>query len=238
MPQAFSYDGDGTVVPFRFNGRIPQVEGRIDGIPGKFDIDTGSRASLALFGPFVEKHDLKAHYARHVEAVTGWGIGGPVRALVARAKSLELGAVRIEDIVVDLSLQSTGAFVDPYVAGNVGAAVLKRFNLVFDYDDKRVIFEPNANSRVSDPYDRSGMWINLAEDGFTVVDVVRGGPAEQAGIKPGDTILAIDGRTFEELGLSTARQRLRTEAPGTRLRAKVRSGSADRDVVLVLRELI
>ena len=34
LPSAFSYSGDGTVVPFQFNGQIPQVEGKIDGIPG------------------------------------------------------------------------------------------------------------------------------------------------------------------------------------------------------------
>jgi serine protease Do len=36
--------------------------------------------------------------------------------------------------------------------------------------------------------------------GAYVVDVVKGGPAEKAGIKPGDVILAIDGRAIEDSG--------------------------------------
>src|SRR5208337_2920031 len=59
VPSAFDNHGDGIVVPFQFNEHIPQVEGEIDGIPGKFDIDTGSRSSVDLLRPFAEKHDLK-----------------------------------------------------------------------------------------------------------------------------------------------------------------------------------
>ena len=48
-PSAFTYQGHGTVVPFRFNEQIPQVDGSIDGFPGKFDIDTGAaRGSVTI----------------------------------------------------------------------------------------------------------------------------------------------------------------------------------------------
>jgi len=109
LPPAFSYTGEGTVVPFKFNEHIPQVEGEIDDLPGQFDIDTGSRSSLDLLGPFVEKHDLKARYAPKVEGVTGWGVGGGARSLVTRAKTLRLGGVTVAAPVTELSLQKTTA---------------------------------------------------------------------------------------------------------------------------------
>ncbi len=238
LPSAFAYEGDGAVVPFVFNGHIPQVEGAIDGIPGKMDIDTGSRASLDLLAPFVATHDLVAHYAPKFEATTGYGIGGPARSLVTRAHVLDLGGVEVKDVVTELSTQTQGAFTDPYVAGNVGAGVLKRFNLVFDYGTQHIIFERNANDAKPDVYDRSGMWINLSEGGFEVLDVVPDGPAAEAGLKVGDEITAIDGRPTAEMSLPDTRVQLKTESPGTKLRLTVRSGSSTREAVLVLRDLV
>jgi Aspartyl protease/PDZ domain len=238
LPEAFDYEGQGTAVPFKFNNHIPQVDGEIDGLAGKFDIDTGSRASLDLMGPFVEKHDLKAKYAPRLEGVTGWGVGGPARAAIGRAQVLKLGDVSVPAPVTELTLQKKGAFTDPYVAGNVGAGVLKRFNIVFDYGRKRLIFEKNANYGKADAFDRAGMWMNEAEGGFEVMDVFAGSPAADAGIKVGDTIVAVDGLPVASLTLPGLRQRFRTDAPGTKVTLKVRTGEAEREAVLTLRDLV
>jgi hypothetical protein len=238
LPSAFTYQGTGVVVPFKFNNHIPQVEGEIDGIPGKMDLDTGSRASIDLLTPFVEKHDLKARYAPKFEATTGFGVGGPARSLVTRASVLKLGGVEVKNVVTELSTQKKGGFTDPYVAGNVGAGVLKRFNIIFDYDKQQLIFERNANDAQPDIYDRSGMWINLGADGFEVMDVVVGGPAAEAGLKVGDIITAIDGRPTTDLSLPATRVKFKTNAPGTELRLRVRSGEATREAILVLRDLV
>ena len=237
VPSAFAYKGDGTTVPFQFNEHIPQVEGEIDGIPGKFDIDTGSRSSLSLLGPFAEKHDLATHYGAKLEAVTGWGVGGAARSLVTRAKVLRLGKVEVHDPVTELSLQKKGAFVNPYVAGNVGAGVLKRFNITFDYQHQQLIFERNANYGQPDVFDRSGMWLNQSGDTLEVMDVVAGGPAAAAGLKTGDKILAIAGRPVSQLSLPAVRQEFKSQ-PGTKLRLSIQSGEQKRDVELVLKNLV
>lgn len=222
-------------IPFTFDERTPQVEGKIDGIPGRFTVDTGSRTSLDLNGPFARTHGLKERYGARVEAATGWGLGGPSRSAVAKAGLLELGGVRVESPVVHLSLQEKGALSDPYLAGNVGGGILKRFTVTFDYGHQVMYLEPNGQA--ADGYDRAGLWINQDGDGYAVVDVVAGSPAAEAGLKPGDTILVLDGGAAKELPVSEARARLR-KAPGTRVRLTVRSGGASREVTMVLRELI
>jgi hypothetical protein len=238
VPSAFSASATGTVVPFVFNNHVPQVEGEIDGIPGKFDIDTGSRASLSVLAPFAEKHGLKDRYGAKLAAMTGWGVGGAARGLVTRARVLKLGGVTVDSPVIELSLQTKGAFTDPYVAGNVGAGVLKRFNITFDYSRQQLIFERNANDGVRDTYDRAGMWINLADGAFEVEDVVAGGPAAAAGLKIGDRILAIDGKEAARLPLPDARAALRTAPPGTRVRLTLGPADAPREVEVVLRDLV
>jgi hypothetical protein len=238
QPSAFAYDGPGPVVPFEFKGRVPQVDGEIDGLEGKSTSDTGSRVSLDLLGPFVEKNGLRAKYAPTVEGVTGWGVGGPVRAQVTRATLLELGSVSIPAPVTMLSRQKAGVFADAYVAGNVGAGVLKRFRVIFDYQRQRLIFEPGAEVARRDVFDRAGLWLNLDEGAFEVADVIPGGPAADAGLASGDRILAVDGKPASSLSLPDLRLRFRSDPPGTGIHLRVRSGKAERDVELTLRDLV
>jgi hypothetical protein len=239
-PEQFVYGGAGTAVPFKFNDHVPQVDGEIDGIKGPFDIDTGSRSSLDLFAPFVEKHKLKGKYRPRFEGVTGWGVGGPSRSALARANVLKLGNVEIKRPVTELTLQTTGAFTDQYGAGNVGAGVLKRFNLVFDYGRKVIYFERNANDARPDVFDRSGMWINVTEGGgsFDVVDVIAGGPAERAGLAAGDQIVRVDGVKADELSLPELRRRFRSDAPGTAIRVEFERAGKVAPAEVILRDLI
>ncbi len=237
-PKTFAYAGKGTTVPFQFNAHIPQVDGSIDGLTGKFDIDTGSRASLDLLAPFAEKHQLKDRYGVKVEGVTGWGVGGAARSQVTRAKELRLGDVSIPSPVTELSLQTKGAFIDPYVAGNVGGGVLKRFNITFDYGHQKMYFEPNANYARPDVFDRSGMWLNSAGSVFEVVDVIAGGPADKAALHAGDRIVAVDGKKAESITLPDLRARFKSEGPGTKIRLKVQTGDATREVVVTLEDLV
>jgi membrane-associated protease RseP (regulator of RpoE activity) len=170
--------------------------------------------------------------------VTGWGVGGPVRSLVTRAQVLRLGSVTIERPVTELSLQRSGAYTDPYVAGNVGAGLLKRFNLVFDYGRQQIVFEANGVPAALEGFDRTGMWLNLADQAFEVADVTAGGPAAAAGIKAGDRILAVDGVKADRLSLAAVRDRGRTEPPGTSWRLTLATGQTAREVTLVLQDQI
>ncbi|MFN7971855.1 MAG: aspartyl protease family protein [Acidobacteriota bacterium] len=241
LPSAYRPSGTGTTVPFEFHESTPQVEGEIDGIAGKFTIDTGSRASLDLHVPFAKKHDLKARYAPKVEGVTGWGVGGAARSLVTRCGSLRIGpapGVTVEKPVTELSVQRGGAYTDEYVAGNIGGGILKRFTLVFDYGKQTITFVPNPAAEI-DGFDRAGMWLNLAKDGaFAVIDVFAGTPAAEAGLKAGDRITAIDGKTSRDVTLPRVRARLRNEPPGTKVRLEVETGGKTREVTLVLRDLV
>jgi len=223
-------------VPFRFKGHIPEVDGTVDGIAGAFDIDTGSRASLDLTGPFVEKNGLVEKLKARTRVVSGAGIGGRVYSTLARAGSLTLGEVTVQKPVTFLSQQQKGAFADVYIAGNVGYGVLSRFNITFDYAHQQIFFEKNAAYGRPDVADRSGMWLERTARGFEVFDVVAGGPAERAGVRTGDVIVAIDGRPVSRWMLADARLRFKATV-GTRVRVTLQGGKL-RQVAIALRDLV
>ena len=237
LPDAFQAPAGATVVPFTFNEMTPQVEGKIDGIPGKFTIDTGSRATLWVNRPFAEKHSLFDKPGKKIEALAGWGVGGQGRGLVTRAGLLELGDVRVPAPVTSIALQQRGSMADPYLAGNVGGGILRRFTVTFDYGRQKIYFEPNASNAQEDTWDRSGLWLNRADAGYRVEDVVADSPAAAAGLKVGDLVLAVNGRKATELPVAEAREILKS-APGTRVRLQVKSGATEREVEVVLQEMV
>ncbi|HSF41112.1 MAG TPA: PDZ domain-containing protein, partial [Thermoanaerobaculia bacterium] len=221
-----------------FDEQTPQAEGKIDGISGRFSLDTGSRSSLDLFGPFAETHGLTAKYAPKFEMVTGWGVGGGVRSAVARGSLLELGSVQVPSPITEIARTKSGAYTDRYLAGNVGNGVFRRFTVTFDYSRQLVYFQPNGSFAAKDTFDRAGLWMNKSGEGFEVIDLAAGGPAAEAGLKAGDTILTVDGQSARDLALPEVRARFRESAPGTKVRLSVLSGGKTREVMVTLRDLV
>jgi membrane-associated protease RseP (regulator of RpoE activity) len=238
-PEAFRPPADATPVPFIFYSHVPEAEGSFEGLPGKFDIDTGSRVELSLTKPFAERNGLREKHPKGVVAVDGWGVGGPVKSYVTRASGLKLGSVAITNVVTSLAIQDKGSFSDPTYDGNVGDKLLKRFAVTFDYFGQILYLKPRPGPVAdADTFDRSGMWINSAADGFEITDVTPGGPASTAGLKVGDHIVAVNGAAADPHKLSGFRQELRETAPGTVLQLKVRRGAATSTVDLTLRDQI
>jgi predicted metalloprotease with PDZ domain len=238
LPDKFSYRGRGVVVRFERPRQIPLVEAELDGVHGKFGIDTGARSSLLVYGPFAEQNKLQEKYGAKLEGVTGWGLGGPVRSLLARAKELKIGDVVVRDLVIRLSTQKKGLTTSSDLAGLIGPDVLSQFDVTVDYSRNQVIFEKNKQYGRRDSYDRAGLWMGQKGEDFTVVDVIAGGPADRAGIRQGETILAIDGVPSSQLVLPEVREKIRREAVGKKVSLLLEFGGKRRTVVVTLRDLV
>jgi len=204
-------------LPFELDERIPIVDGRLDGVPLRISIDTGSRASLSLHSPFVRAHDLAARYHAAPDSVVGWGVGGPSRGRPARLGQLELGDVAVHGVAGDLYVGDKGAFANPDLGGNLGGGVLRRFTVAFDYEAKRMYLAPNADFAKPDAFDRSGLWLLGDGAALKIAAVAPESAAERAGLRENDRITAIDGVAIATRALASWRSRLRELPAGTRL---------------------
>jgi len=234
-PAAFKYAGTGTRVPVAARGRLPQVAGSIDGVPGMFEIDTGSRGSVTLVPSFAAKNDLEKKLNVKTEAITGAGVAGPLRAGLARGKSLKLGTVDVPNPVV--AIPRPGGDVaagSGELAGNVGFGVMRQFAITYDLPNDALYLERYLNFGTPDIADRGGVWLERLPEGYKVVDVVSGGPAAQAGLKAGDVIVEFNGVPAAQLPLPVARDALRS-TPGSRVKVKTAGGT---EGTIVLRDLV
>ncbi|HEY1838447.1 MAG TPA: aspartyl protease family protein [Rhizomicrobium sp.] len=235
-PKYFDPKNAGTPVKFTFRENDIMVPGSVDGVAGTFVIDTGSGAFIDLNTGFVEKNNFRAKYSKAIYAIGGFGVGGPSYEYVARGHELKLGDVAIPDPVVGLSTDTKGSMADPTNSGNVGNNALKRFIVTFDYGHKVMYLKPSPR-RIDDvgTYDRAGMRVNLDADGFRIVYVDKGAPAETAGLKANDVIVAVDGKPARSITLPALRYRLRNDKPGTIVHFTLKNG---RTVNVTLRNLI
>jgi predicted aspartyl protease len=227
-----------TEVPFVLHGRIPVVEGEIDGIPAKLSIDTGSRSSLTLHAPFVREHDLIKRHGARFETVNGWGVGGPSRTWPVRLRHVRIGAAEIIDLAADLSTSATGSFANPDLSANAGSGLLRRFVVDFDYRSRRMHLTPGPDHGYRENYDRAGMWLMRDGETLRIAAIAPGGPAEHAGLVPEDRLLAIDGESVAARALADWRTFLRDTPAGTRLPIRYRRQGETRSAELTLADLI
>lgn len=139
----YSYTGNGEVLPIRFEGSTPIVDGIVMLANGveigtAFEIDTGCTGGLCLGNHFVEEHRL-ASAGRESERR---GVGGGARTRSGSIPELRLGRITIQKPSADFFLE--GSPVDPPLAGHIGADVLRPFKVVFDYSRRQFILERNT----------------------------------------------------------------------------------------------
>jgi membrane-associated protease RseP (regulator of RpoE activity) len=237
-PEAFTPPANAKAVPFTLADRIPIIEGRIDGRPVRIAVDTGSGAAIDLHSPFVLKNDLKREYGASFEQVSGWGVGGPMRAWPVRLGELEIGGFVLPDVAGSLYTGDKGAFASPDVDANLGGRVLGRFTVAFDYATKRMFLASNDNYGQPFRSDRSGLALLRDGDAIKVFDVVAGSPASAAGLATGDRIRRIAGEPVAARSLTQWRDRLATEPAGTTIAIAFERGGKSHEATLTLADLI
>jgi uncharacterized protein len=207
--------------PFTIEGGLISLPASVDGIEGRFIVDTGDRWSLTLFKHFAQANDFYRN-ALVRNAITGIGIGGPVYSDVLRT-SVSLFGSTIPGVVTRASRDRGGVFASGRDDASIGNGLLKRFNIVYDYPDGKMIAWPSRFYAASDRYaplvlDRGSLRVDdtagaalpdappaltrhgvfgaavaPAPGGVRVAAVIPGSAAAAAGVQQGDVIRTIDG---------------------------------------------
>jgi hypothetical protein len=219
----------GVSLPLSIRGGWPIVQARVDGIDGTFLIDTGDRSYLTLFTPFARSHfPMKERRLRGV--VTGFGLVAPIVTDLTRTR-FALGTIRVPDLLTRLATQTKGGFASSALSGSIGYATLQSEDVELDYKHRRLIVAPSRNPPRSE-WDHTGMWLSRGRIAIDVDDVIPRSPAAEAGLRPGDRLVSVDGRSAQSIDLPELRSRLASAQP-RRLRMIVRR--KDRTFIVVVR---
>lgn len=237
-PPSFGYDGTGEKLALELVDNNPTVEATLDGeFKGRFRLDTGSAQGIDLNAPFVKANGLLKRYPKKISEMMGAGVGGRASYQLARAESFALGSAVIKKPVVGLWENTQGAFASDRVQGNIGYRILKRFKLIFNYPKNEMILERAENFDEPEKFDRAGLVLTKEEGKTMVAHVLPGSPAEKAGFKVEDEILAVNGKPAAEFSLDQLRE-LFAGKPGTKVKLKFSREGKGKEVKLELKELL
>jgi predicted aspartyl protease len=217
-PDTYVYRGHGTSVPLAFRETHPYVTARITlagrrPIQGRFVIDTGSSGGVIFNDAFAAEARVLETMSKTIDA-TGRGIGAPVENRVGRIERLEIQGLSMPGPIAIVRGANTGQVSAAGSLGNIGGAILGHFTVILDYPHRRMILEPN--DRFGDPFeiDMSGMALVTTPPDFDAVRVVRvtpDSPAAELGVRVGDVIESLDGRSVTGESLGPLRESFRHE---------------------------
>jgi len=237
---AFQPARGATIVPLRFRERSPFLDARVAVgtgvlIAADLAIDLGAGHSLWLN----EGEDGRlAPPANAIATILGHGLSGEVLGSIGRVRRLEIGDIFFENVVAIFPVaehQHPGGF--DFRDGFVGAELLTRFDVTFDYPAKRMVLERGVRFAEPFEYDMTGMVLNPQGLEKRLVDaVLAGSPAEQAGVEAGDVLVAVDGEPVSALGPDRLTKAFRRE--GTEVRVTLERGTATIDKRMKLRRLV
>jgi hypothetical protein len=228
--RTFAYDGVGTRLPFRLVNGAPIVTGAIDlpdgsRLPLRLLIDLGAQADLLIAEPFARRHPELGRLTPSVVEPLGAGVGGETRFAFVRLPGVGIGPLEASDLIAGLSVG--GSLNGDYYDALLGARLLQRYRVTFDYPRGQIILEPDPGAEPAAPFDRSGAYvIQDPKDAhrFVVHAVAPGSPASEAGLSLGDVVTGLGGRTAAQLGLNEIRHALADEEQQTVVITLARAG--------------
>lgn len=237
-PATFTPSARGTRVPIQLAGATPVVEVTLDGHDrGLCRLDVGSSSTLDLHGPFVEAHGYAKLPGRSVE-VTGGGFGGTFKSRIRRMKTLAIGGLTVKGPLVGLSQASAGGFASEDYAGNLGNRLLERFRVTLDYDRRLLILEPGKRFAAPDVFPRAGLQLARVAGVIHVAWVLPGSPAEAAGAREGDEIVAIDGKPAASWTVDGVEEALERGPVASQHSLDIRRDGVPRRLRLRLKEML
>ncbi|HEY0066411.1 MAG TPA: aspartyl protease family protein [Flavisolibacter sp.] len=186
-------------------------------INARFLYDMGAGLCMMLSTDFIRDSAL-LHKRRKFHAKQAEGLGGKVDMHMTVVKEFKLGPYRFRNVPVYVFDDTYNVTSYPYLGGLIGNDLLRRFNVILNYEKRDIHLLPN--SHFSDPFDYSYSGIELYYvDGQVVIgDVAKDSPAEAAGLKEEDVVLGIN-KTFNQ---SLQHYKVALQTPGERIKIVIR----------------
>ncbi len=85
----------------------------------------------------------------------------------------------------------------PYLGGLIGSDILRRFNIILNYSKRDIYLTPNSHFGEPFDYAYSGIELYFVNGLIIIGDVAKDSPAEKAGVKEDDVVIAIN-KNFEQ----------------------------------------
>jgi hypothetical protein len=189
-PQSFRPNAGAIRLDLVRRGPFNTIPVSIDGAaPIEALLDLGAGGALSLPPTYWRDRPELAQLPYAEIQSGGVGVPHPMRAVTV--PKVTLAGRSFSRVPAQLSV--SGNDRDPTQMANVGIGFLKQFHVDLDLGQNRIYLTPRADAPPFDR-DRAGVKFEFAANVLKVGFVSPQSPAARAGLRPGDQIVAVDGR--------------------------------------------
>ncbi len=156
----------------------------------KFYFDTGAGLCFLFSEAFLDDNALLKK-GKKIINTQGEGLGGKKLMKLTTVKEVRLGPYRFRNVPAHIFDDEFNLTSYPELGGLVGNDLLRRFNLVMNYEKSEFHLAPNTHFKDDFDYSYTGLGIYMVDGEIVVEDVIANSPGEKAGLKTGDILIAV-----------------------------------------------
>lgn len=160
-------------------------------VAARFYFDTGAGLCMLLSNDFISD-SLQLNSKKKIFHTQAEGLGGKADMKITVIKEFRLGPYRFRKVPSYIFNDEYNVTSYPYLGGLIGNDLLRRFNLTLNYEKRELYLVPNTHYREPFDYAYTGLGFYFLDGEIRVTDVMKDSPAERAGFKPDDVMLAIN----------------------------------------------
>jgi len=159
-------------------------------INNRFYFDTGAGLCTLLSTDFVND-SLLLDSRKKSFFTQAQGLGGKATMRLTTVKELRIGPFRFRKVPTYVFDDQYNVTSYPNLGGLIGNDILRRFNVILNYDRRSIYLTPNSHYREQFDYSYTGLGIYWVDGEIRVGDIMKDSPADKAGLKEDDVILAV-----------------------------------------------
>ncbi len=197
------------IMPLYFDGNKPFIKtgivtDELTDVRVKLLVNTGASDALWLS----ESSDKKINLPKkHIETFLGKGLSGDLYGVKGRIDAIWVGPLFLPQPIVAFP---GSEIIDKLISrndrnGTIGAEILRRFFVIFDYRNSRLTLRPTNRVKQDFNYNMSGMEVTNPMPGmpiFTISNIREDSPAFLAGLQENDQILSLNSNNHRSLKLN------------------------------------
>jgi hypothetical protein len=188
-------------------------------IDGRFLIDMGAGLNLLLNTDFV-KDSAFLRKNRKLYVKEAEGLGGKIDMFLTTIKELKLGPYKFRNVPINVFEDINNVTSYPHLGGLIGNDLLRRFNVIINYEAKDFHLKPNSHYTDGFDYSYSGIELYYVNGLILIGDVAKDSPAEKAGLMEGDVVVAVN-KNFSQ---NMTQYKMAMQDPGENIKLIIQRG--------------
>ncbi len=173
---------------------IPVMRGELKdnkALGARFYFDTGAGMCVLLSADFVnDSFFIKPKRKWYATQAEGPGGKAPMKQGVI--KQIKIGPYKFRNVPTYIFDDEYNVTQYPHLGGLIGNDLLRRFNLIINYEKSEIYMTPNTHFKDLFDYSYTGLGMYQIDGEIIVMDVMADSPADKAGFKSGDIIMAVE----------------------------------------------